>query len=107
MKQHSAKELMYKATVLDNDGVTVLASGIGAGITDDTGSPEDQSQLEAAQTTHVILLRHADAGAVKDSSFITINGDPARYIVIYRQDPRKPRARVWMEVYCRVVRVDA
>lgn len=108
MRQHTAKELRYTVDVLDVDGTTVLTPGIGAGITDLSGRRLEQAQLIAAETSHVILLRYADAGQLPNQGYVRVTdpftGTATLYIVDYTQDPREPRPRVWVEVYCHVGR---
>ena len=108
MKQHKASELRYKASILDSDGQTVLASGLGAGVMDLSGRSSDQQQLVAQVSTHMILLRWPDAhSVVKATGYVTVTGDPALYVVDEIRDPRKPRPRVWTEVYCHVMRTQS
>lgn len=108
MKQHAAKELRYVASLLSTDGATVLTASVGAGIEDLSGRRLEQAQLMVAETTHMILLRYADAQALPPQGYIQVvdpgSGATTLYIVDYFQDPRIPRPRVWTEVYCHVMR---
>ena len=111
MKQHAAKELRYSADILDTDGIAVLTPQVGAGIEDLSGRRLEQAQLEAAETTHMILLRYTDAAALPPQGYIQMQdpgtGATTLYVVDYIQDPRVPRPRVWTEVYCHVVRTNS
>ena len=106
MRQHAAKELRYYANVLAPDGATVLASGLGAGIEDLSGRRLEQAQLIASETSHMILMRYADAVQIPTQGYLQVadlgTGAVTLYVVDYTQDPRNPRPRVWTEVYCHV-----
>jgi hypothetical protein len=108
MRQHAAKEIRYTVDILDVDGSTVLAPGIGAGISDLAGRRLEQAQLISAETSHMILLRYADSLSLPNQGYIQMadpnTGTATLYIVDYTQDPREPRPRVWVEVYCHVGR---
>lgn len=108
MKQHAAKDLRYVADLMDVDGSTVLTPGIGAGIEDLSGRRLEQAQLMSAETSHMVLLRYADAQALPNQGYVQVTdpntGIATLYVVDYTQDPRNPRPRVWVEVYCHVER---
>lgn len=105
MKTHTAGELLYTAQILGPDGSTVLASGIRAGIEDLSGRRLEQAQLIAAETSHMILFRAGDATTLTPASYVSCDG--ALYVVDYTKDPRKPRAHMWLEVYCHVERTQS
>lgn len=108
MRQHTASELRYTADLLLPDGATVVVSQVGAGIEDLSGRRLEQAQLISAETSHMILARYADAQALPAQGFIRVtdpgSGVVTLYVVDYAQDPRKPRPRVWTEVYCHAER---
>ena len=108
MKQHAAKDLRYTANLLAPDGASVVASGLGAGIEDLSGRRLEQAQLMSAETSHMILLRYADALALPNQGYVQVtdpgSGVTVLYIADYVQDPRVPRPRVWTEVYCHIER---
>ena len=108
MKQHAAKDLRYTANLMSTDGTTVLAAQVGAGIQDLSGRRLEQAQLMSAETTHMILLRYLDAGALPVQGYVKVtdpgNGVVTLYVVDYLMDPRVPRPRVWSEVYCHAER---
>ncbi|HZP06772.1 MAG TPA: hypothetical protein VFB43_17870 [Terracidiphilus sp.] len=109
MKQHAAKEMRYTADVLDTDAITVLTPSAGVAIEDLSGRRLEQAQLEAAETTHMIVLRYADAVNLPKQGYLQVtdpgSGTITLYCVDYAKDPRIPRPRVWVEVYCHVVRI--
>lgn len=105
MRGHSANELLYQANILAADGVTVLATGIAAGVIDLAGRRLEQAQLIAAETSHMILMRAGDTTALLDSSYISCDG--VLYIVDYTQDPRTPRPNMWLEIYVHVERTNS
>ena len=111
MKQHAAKELRDTADLMDTDGTTVLVSQVGAGIQDLSGRRLEQAQLMSAETTHMVLLRYADALPLPNQGYLQVtdpgSGAVTLYIVDYTQDPRVPRPRVWTEVYCHVMRTNS
>jgi hypothetical protein len=100
--RHNANQLRDYANVLASDGATVLTTGIACGVSDLSGRRLEQAQLISAETSHMILLRTADASALTVSSYIQCEG--LLYIVDYLQDPREPRAGMWTEVYCHIER---
>ena len=102
MRVHSANELIDVAQVLGPDAATVVAEDIPCGVTDLAGRRLEQAQLIAAETTHMVLMRANDGSVVTDSSYLDIDG--LTYFVDYRQDPRKPRPKMWTEIYCHVER---
>lgn len=108
MRQHTASELRYTADILQPDGTTLIVSGVGAAIDDLAGRALEQAQLIAAETTHRLVLRYADAVALPARGYLQVtdpgSGAVTLYIVDYQLDPRKPRPRVWVEVYCHVER---
>lgn len=111
MRIHTAKEIRYWAALLDTDGVTVIAPQVGAGVEDLSGRRLEQAQLMSAETSHMVLLRYADGVGLPAQGFIQIT-DPdtavvTSYIVDYLQDPRQPRARVWIEAYVHAMRTNA
>lgn len=108
MRQHAASELRYWAALLGPDGQTVLTAQVGAGIEDLSGRRLEQAQLISSETSHMILLRFLDAQPLPAQGYVQVT-DPGTgvvtlYIVDYLEDPRKPRPRVWVEVYCHVER---
>lgn len=110
MKQHAASELRYTVDLLGTDAATLLAS-VGAAINDLAGRRLEQAQLVSAETTHMILLRYADALSLPIQGYIRVtdpgSGVVTLYVVDYAQDPRQPRPRVWVEIYCHVERTSA
>lgn len=111
MRQHTASELKYSVDLLDTDAVTVLMSQAGAGVEDLSGRRLEQAQLMAAETSHMLLLRYLDGSALPAQGYVRVT-DPGSglvtlYIVDYILDPRQPRPRVWLEVYCHVMRTNA
>lgn len=111
MKQHSASDLRYWAALLAPDGATVITPQVGAGIEDLSGVRLMQAQLESSETTHMIVLRYLDAQPLPPQGHVQLtdpgNGAVTLYVVDYLKDPRKPRARVWAEVYCHVERANS
>ena len=111
MKQHAAKDLRYAVDLLDTDGATTLVSGVGAGIVDLSGHRLEQAQLENSETTHMVLLRWADAQPLPQQGYISVtdpgSSDVTLYVVDYLKDPREPRPRVWTEAYCHVMRINS
>jgi hypothetical protein len=108
MKQHSAKELRYDAALLAPNASTVLTASVGASVEDLTGRSLEQAQLISAETSHRIVLRYADALALPARGYVRVT-DPGSsvvtlYVVDYLSDPRTPRPRVWVEVYCHAER---
>lgn len=104
--KHSAKEIRYTVDLLRGDATTVVASGIGAGLTDLTGRQLEQAQLVAAETSHMLVLRYADGKDIPQRGYVRLV-DPGSlqttlFIVDYILDTRDPRPRVWIEVYCHV-----
>jgi hypothetical protein len=108
MRQHSASELRYWATLLAPDGTTVLTLEVGAGIEDLSGRRLEQAQLISSETSHMVLLRYLDAQPLPPQGYVQVtdpgNGAVTLYVVDYLEDPRKPRPRVWTEVFCHVER---
>lgn len=106
--KHAAKELNYTADLLRGDAVTAVATGVGAGLEDLSGRRLEQAQLVAAETSHMILLRYPDGNVLPQRGYVKIEDPdtllPTLYVVDYIQDPRDPRPRVWIEVYCHVER---
>ena len=109
--KHTASELRYTADLLQPDGNTVLVTGAGCGLEDLSGRRLEQQQLESSETTHMVLLWYADGVSLPKQGYVRIDmldgTPPVLYVVDYTLDARKPRARVWLEVYCHVVRVNA
>lgn len=109
MREHAAKELRYWANLLAPDGETALTPNpVGAGIEDLSGRRLEQAQLISAETSHMVLLRYADAQPLPNQGYVQVT-DPGSgvvmlYVVDYMEDPRLPRPRVWVEVYCHVGR---
>jgi hypothetical protein len=106
MKQHTAKELRYDASILGPDGATVITASVGAGVEDLNGRRLEQAQLISAETSHMVLLRYPDAQALPKQGYVKVT-DPGNsvvtlYVVDYTLDPRVPRPRVWVEVFCHV-----
>jgi len=99
---HTANELRTKADILDSDGVTVLASAVPAGVTNLTGNSLKQAQLEAAETTHMLIFRGPDASVLKSSGYVRADG--VLFIVDYPAPCQLPRLGMWLEVYCHVER---
>lgn len=102
MKPHSAKELRYWATIIAPDGTTVLAGPVGANVQDLAGQTRAQAQLEAPETTHMILMRGPDTVTLTNSGYVQVDG--VLYIVDYTRDPSIPRPGMWLEVFCHVER---
>lgn len=107
MKQHAASELRYTVELLGPDAQTVLASA-GAGIEDLSGRRLEQAQLQASETTHMILLRYADGLSLPIQGYVRVtdpgSGVVTLYAVDYAIDTRQPRPRVWIEFYCHATR---
>ena len=108
MRMHQASEIRYGVNILGTDGVTVLAADVGAGIEDLSGRRLEQAQLISSETSHMILLWYLDALKLPNQGHIQVidpgTGETTLYLVDYVEDPRKPRPRVWTEVYCHVER---
>src|SRR4051812_42035720 len=102
MRNHTANQLKFRGNILAPDGVTVLTSAVPCGLEDLSGRRLEQAQLIAAETSHMILMRTGDASTLTDAGYISVEG--TLYIVDYRQDPREPRPKMWLEVYCHVER---
>lgn len=102
MRNHTANQLEYQGNILGPDGSTVLVSGVACGVEDLSGRRLEQAQLIAAETSHMILMRTGDAALLTDAGYISVEG--TLYVVDYRQDPRNPRPKMWIEVYCHVER---
>jgi hypothetical protein len=106
--KHAAKDLQYTVDLLRGDASTVAASGIGAGLTDLTGRQLEQAQLVAAETSHLVVLRYTDGKDIPPRGYVRVTdpgtGAVTLYIVDYILDPRDPRPRVWIEVYCHAER---
>lgn len=101
MRGHSANELTERASLLDVDGVTVLAANVYCGIEDLAGRRLEQAQLSAAETTHKFTFRSADVALLPSAGYITSNGK--LYIVDGPPlDPRVPRPGMWAEILCHV-----
>jgi hypothetical protein len=108
MRQHAAKDLRYTGSLIQPNGTDVVSSGIGMAVEDLTGRRLEQAQLVAAETSHMILLRYLDGKELPQRGYISVQ-DPdtlasTLYVVDYILDPRQPRPRVWIEVYCHVER---
>ena len=104
--RHTANELIYQATILGPDAVTVLGAG-ACGVRDLSGRILEQAQLIASTTTHLIVMRALDAITVTDASYITCDGtlEGVLFIVDHAPlDPRIPRPGMWAEIYCHVER---
>jgi len=102
MRAHTANELRYKASLLAADGATVLATGVACGIEDLAGSRLEQAQLQAVETTHMIVMHAGDAALLPLRGYVNVEN--LLYIVDYSRDPRTPRANMWTEIYCHVER---
>jgi hypothetical protein len=109
--QHAAKEIRYTADLMAPDGASVVMAGVGVGIEDLSGRRLEQAQLVSAETSHMVLLRYADALSLPIQGYIRVtdpgSGIVTLYVVDYAQDPRTPRPRVWLEVYCHAMKVNA
>ena len=99
---HSAKELRFWGTLLAPDGQTVIAQSVGCDVRDLSGRRLEQAQLISAETSHMILMRYADAEALPEQGYVEVDG--VLYVVDYTQDPRQPRPYMWTEIYCHVER---
>jgi hypothetical protein len=104
MRSHNANELNDTVSIIDGDGLTVLASGVRAGISDLAGRSLEQAQLRAVTTTHMILIRAGDASTLTTDSYLLCPDTGLLYLVDYTVDPRKPRQKMWLEVYCHLER---
>ena len=102
MRVHSANELLYRAYILAADGKTIVTSGIPCGVSDVTGRRDEQAQLSASVTQHTIVMRYADAASLTASSYVLC--DDVLYVVDFTEDPRKPRPKMWLDVFCHVER---
>jgi hypothetical protein len=102
MRTHTANEMQFSATLLQPDNATVIATGVGCGVEDLAGNTRAQAQLQAPETTHLILMRYLDGLALSNAGYVSVEG--VLYIVDYLRDPRRPRPRVWIEVYCHAER---
>lgn len=98
--RHTAKELLYWASILASDGATVITAAVGAGVEDLAGRRLEQAQLESAETSHMIVMHAADAAQLPAQGYVLCDG--VLYVVDYTRDPRDPRPHVWTEVYCHV-----
>jgi hypothetical protein len=111
MRIHTAKDIRYWVALLDTDGATVLAPNVGAGIEDLSGRRLEQAQLMSSETSHLIFMRYADAVSLPQQGFVQVvdpdTGITTDYVVDYLNDPRQPRARVWVDAYCHVMRTNA
>lgn len=111
MKQHTASELRYTADLLDTDGTTVIVSQVGVGISDLAGRRLEQAQLMAAETTHMLLMRWVEAQPLPPQGYIRVTDPGSGLVTLYivdapPLDPRVPRPRVWVEIYCHVTRTN-
>jgi hypothetical protein len=103
MRGHSSNELQYHASILGPDGATVISSGIACGIEDLSGRRLEQAQLVASETSHMILMHYGDVAALSNSGYL-LDGEGLLYLVDYTRDPREPRAKMWLEIYCHIER---
>jgi hypothetical protein len=109
MKQHQASEMRYTADIMAPDGETVILAQCGAGIEDLEGRAVEQAQLIASRTTHKVLLWWADAVSLPDGGYLRVTDPWTGAVTLYvvdapPLDPRKPRPRVWAEVFCHAER---
>lgn len=102
MRTHSANDLVYRADILAPDGSTVVTASVPCGVEDLTGRRLEQAQLTASETTHTLVMRAIDAATLRESSYVRCDG--LLYIVDYTVDPRKPRPKMWTEIYCHIER---
>lgn len=100
MRVHSANELNHTADILRADLTGIVQSGIRVELVDLTGRRLEQAQLVASETSHMFVMRFQDAEGMDKSCYIVCDG--ITYIVDYFTDPRVPRHRMWLEVYCHV-----
>jgi hypothetical protein len=102
MRAHTANDLRDIGNLVAADGSTAIATGVACGVSDLNGRRLEQAQLIASETSHMILFRAADVAALPDSGYVQVDG--LLYVVDYRQDPRRPRAGMWTEIFCHVER---